>query len=135
MDASHRVLLVINPDIACLRDASRFLELCRTTLSFPRERILVIVNQHDQREGLGLDDIERSLQAKVFAKLPSEPRVVLQSINRGVPLSMPNQNSPLRKAFQALAKDIAAIAGVSVGAAPASKESMSEVLSKSSRLG
>jgi len=135
MDASHRVLLVMNPDIACLRDASRFFELCRTTLSFPRERILVIVNQHDQREGLSLDDIERSLQVKVFAKLPSEPRVVLQSINRGVPLSMPNQNSQLRKAFQALAKDIAAIAGVNVGAAPAGKENMSEVLSKSSRLG
>ncbi|MFH1186184.1 MAG: AAA family ATPase [Chloroflexota bacterium] len=135
MDASHRVLLVINPDIACLRGASRFLDLCRTTLSFPRERILLILNQHDQREGLSRDDIERSLQTKVFATLPSEPRVALQSINRGVPLGMLNQHSQLRKAVQALAKDIGALAGAKVGAAPAGKKKMPEVLSRSSRLG
>jgi len=135
MDASHRVLLVMNPDIACLRDASRFLDLCRTTLSFPKERILVVVNQHDQREGLGLADIERSLQMKVFAALPWDPRAALQSINRGVPLSMQNQNNQLRKAFVAMAKNIGAIAGIKEGAATAGKRKMPEVLSRSSRLG
>jgi len=135
MDASHRVLLVMNPDIACLRDASRFLDLCRTTLSFPKERILVVVNQHDQREGLGLADIERSLQMKVFAALPWDPRAALQSINRGVPLSMQNQKNQLRKAFEAMAKNIGAIAGIKEGATAAGKRKMPEVLSKSSRLG
>jgi pilus assembly protein CpaE len=135
MDASHRVLLVMNPDIACLRDASRFLDLCRTTLSFPKERILVVVNQHDQREGLGLADIERSLQMKVFAALPWDPRAALQSINRGVPLSMQNQKNQLRKAFVAMAKNIGAIAGIKEGAATAGKRKMPEVLSRSSRLG
>ena len=135
MDASNRVLLVIHPDIASLRDASRFLDLCRTTLSFPKERILLVINQHDRREGLALADIERSLQTKVFATLPWDPQAALQSINRGVPLSMLNQNGQLGKGFQAMAKNVGAIAGLKTSAAPAGKKKMPEVLSRSSRLG
>ena len=38
MDSSHRVILVMGPDIASLRDASRFFDLCRTTLSISKEK-------------------------------------------------------------------------------------------------
>ena len=135
MDGSHKVLLVMNPDIACLRGASRFLDLCRTTLSFPKERILVVVNEQDQQEGLALADIERSLETKIFATLPWDRRSTLQSINRGVPLGMQSQNTPLRRAFQAMAKGVAAIAGASEASIPTSRKKMPEVLSRSSRLG
>jgi pilus assembly protein CpaE len=135
MDASHKVLLVLNPDIASLRGASRFLDLCRTSLSFPKDRILVVVNQHDQNGGLGLADIEKSLQTKVFATLPWDPRAALQSINRGVPLGMQTQRSQLRRAVRGLAKDVAAMAQGREGVAPKGRKKMSEALSKSSRLG
>jgi pilus assembly protein CpaE len=135
MDASHHVLLVIHPDLASLRDASRFLDLCRTTLSIPKDRILVVVNQLDRQEALALADIERSLEMKVFATLPSDPRSAMQSINRGVPLVMQGQNSPLRRSFQAMAKNISAIASTPDGSEKAGRRKMPEMLSKSSRLG
>jgi len=136
MDASHNIILVLNPDIACLRDASRFFDICRTTLSIPKEKILVLINQHDQREGLSLADIERSLQVKVFATLPWDPRISLQSINRGVPVIMQLQNNPLRKAFQIMAKNLAATIGYKADEpATKNKKTIPEVLSKSSRLG
>lgn len=138
MDACHRVILVINPDIACLRDVSRFFDICHTTLSFPKEKFLVVINQHDQREGLSREDIEHSLQVKVFATLPWDPRVVMQSINRGVPVVMKNKNNiPLRKAFQALAKNLSSIIGAKTIGVPAStdRKTVPDALSKSSRLG
>lgn len=134
MDASFRVLLIMKPDMASLRAVSRYFELCRTTLSFSKERILVVVNQYDQQEGLSVADIERALEVKVFATLPWDPRAAVQSINRGVPLSMPDQRNQLRKAFQAMAKNLAALmAGESAKAARPKK--MPEALVKSSRLG
>lgn len=136
MDASHKILLVINPDIASLRDASRFFEICHTTLSFPREKILVVINQHDQREGIALEDIERSLKTNVFATLPWDPRASLQSINRGVPVALQTQNIPLRKAFRAMAKNLAALLAPEKGDdSSKAKKKLPEVLSKSSRLG
>jgi pilus assembly protein CpaE len=136
MDACHRIILVMNPDIASLRDASRFFEICHTTLSFPKEKILVIINQHDQREGISLEDIQRALQVKVFSTLPSDPRISLQSINRGVPVLMQTQNVPLRKAFRTMVKSLVSATGHDKGAElPKSKKVLPEVLSKSSRLG
>lgn len=137
MDASHRILLVINPDIACLRDASRFLDICHTTLSFPREKFLVVINQHDQREGLSRDDIERSLQLKVFATLPWDPRISMQSINRGVPVVLQKQNNlPLRKAYQTLAKNLAGIVGINPGGLSVpERRTLPDGLSKSTHLG
>ncbi len=135
MDSSHKVILVISPEIACLRDASRFFDICQTTLSFPKERIHLIVNQHERPEALGLDIIERSLQVKAFATLPWDPRLSLQSINRGVPVIMQAQNNPMRKAFQVMAKKLAAIIGHTEGFLPEGKKTLPEVLWKSSRLG
>jgi pilus assembly protein CpaE len=137
MDASHRIILVVNPDIACLRDASRFFSICHTSLSFPKEKILVVMNQHDQREGISREDFERSLQVKVFATLPWDPRVSLQSINRGVPVVMQGQNIPLRKAFKTMAENLTNVAGYhKANNIPVStKNILPEILSKSSRLG
>lgn len=135
MDASHKIILVINPDIASLRDASRFMDICQSTLSLPKEKILVVINQHDQRDGLSREDIERSLLVKVFATLPNDPRASLQGINRGVPLLMQAQNSsPLRKAFVSMAKALAATIGYKASDTKA-KKPLSDVLVKSSHLG
>jgi pilus assembly protein CpaE len=136
MDACHKIILVINPDIASLRDASRFIDICRTTLSIPKEKILLVINQHDQRDGLSREDIERSLHMKVFANLPNDPRLSMQSINRGVPLLMQTQNNiPLRKAFLGMAKALAATIGVKAENIARSKKTLSDVLVKSSQLG
>ena len=133
MDASHKVLVVMNPDIASLRGVSRFLELCRTTLSFPGDRILLVLNEHDKREGLSDSDIERSLQTKMFAKLPWDPKAALQSINRGVPVTMHGKGGALRKAFEAMAKDLAAMAAVRQTPSPRGKRAATEAPGRSSR--
>ena len=136
MDASHRILLVLNPDIASLRNASRFIDICYTTLSIPKEKILIIVNQHDQRDGISINDIERTLQMKVFAALPWDSRTPLQSINRGVPIFMQGSKIPLRKSFETMAKNLAALIGYDkTDASPKAKKVIPDVLSKSSRLG
>lgn len=135
MDACHKIILVVNPDIACLRDASRFFEICRTTLSFPKDKVLVVVNQHDQRDGLSLKDIERALQVKVFATFPWDRRTSLQSINRGVPVMLQAQNSPLRKASMDFATNLIAALGHVPNEAAKTRKVLSDVLSKSSRLG
>ena len=136
MDASHKILLIINPEIASLRDASRFIEICTSTLSIPKDKILIIVNQYDQRDGISIGDIERTLQIKVFSALPWDQRIPLQSINRGVPIYTQGPKIPLRKAFEAMAKNIAELIKHSNTEIPSkTKSSIPDVLSKSSRLG
>lgn len=136
MDASHNVLLVITPDIASLRNASRFIEICHTALSIPKEKILIVVNQSDQRDGISTNDIERTLQLKVFATLPWDSRISLQSINRGVPIFVQGPRTSLRKSFEVMAKDLAAlIKPEKTDEIPKARKFIPDALSKSSRLG
>ncbi len=134
MDASNKVILVVNPDIASLRDASQFFEICRT-LSYPKDKVLVVVNQYEKREGLSLDDIEKSLQVKVFGTIPWDRRGAMQSINRGVPVVLQRQGSALRKAYEQIAKDLIGMLEKKQSDMPTSKKPTSDVLAKSSRLG
>ena len=137
MDASHKIVLVINPEIASLRDASQFFEVCRQ-LAYPKDKVLVVVNQFDKREGLSLDDIEKSLNLKVFGTLPWDHKASLNSINRGIPVVLQRQNSALRRAYQNLAGKMVKFVEKGATAAPSSsrrRSAPSDALSKSSRLG
>ena len=134
MDASHKIILVINPEIASLRDASQFFEVCRQ-LAYPKEKVLVVVNQFDKREGLSLDDIEKSLQVKVFGTLPWDHKASINSINRGIPVVLQRQNSALRKGYKEIAKKL--VHFIEKGSVEKStrRGAPSDALSKSSRLG
>ncbi len=134
MDASHKILLIVNQEIACLRGASRFIDICRTTLSYPKDKVLVIINQYDSHESISLQDIERSLQVKVFSTLPWDRKSSLHSINSGLPVMLQSQSSALRKAYLEMARKLAKLsANRTEFLAP--KKHLPEVLSKSSRLG
>lgn len=134
MDASNKVLLVITPEIAALRDASQFFDVCRT-LAYPKDKILVLVNQYDKRDGLSLDEIEKSLQVKVFGTIPWDRRGALNSINRGVPITLQRSNSTLRKAYQDIAGDLIKYLEKKPVEGGGPRRAGSDVLSKSSRLG
>lgn len=133
MDAANKIILVITPEIASLRDASLFFDVCRT-LAYPKDKILVLVNQYDKRDGLSLDDIEKSLQVKVFSTIPWDRRGALSSINRGVPVTLQRSNSPLRRAYQDTARDLVKYLEKKPTDA-GRRRTGTDVLSKSSRLG
>lgn len=132
MDASNKIILVVNPDIASLRDASQFFEVCRT-LSYPREKVQVVVNQFDKREGLSINDIEKTLQVEVLGTIPLDRKAALDSINRGIPVALQRQKSQLRKAYQSLAQDLLKM--IQKGSLGSPAGTQKDVLSKSSRLG
>jgi pilus assembly protein CpaE len=108
MDASYKIILVISPDITSLRDASQFFDISRS-LAYPSDKILVVVNRYDKRDGLSLSDIEKSLQVEVFGTIPWERKDSLQSVNRGIPAVLHRQNSSLGRAYSKLAADLIAL--------------------------
>jgi pilus assembly protein CpaE len=108
MDASNKIILVISPDITSLRDASQFFDISRS-LAYPNDKILVVVNRFDKRDGLSLNDIEKSLQVKVFGTIPWERKDSLQSVNRGIPAVLHRHNSNLGRAYSKLAADLIAL--------------------------
>jgi pilus assembly protein CpaE len=105
MDASDRIMVVGTPDLASLRDVSRFIQISQS-LSYPSEKILVVLNREGQLGGVKTKDIESTLKRQVFAKIPDDGQNVQRSLNRGVPLQVKYPRSLTAKAIKKLSKDL-----------------------------
>ena len=76
------------------------------TLGYPQEKIVLVLNRADSKSGLSLIELEDSLHSKFKVILPNDGRLVLSSINRGIPFVVSDPNSSLSREVVLLAKNI-----------------------------
>lgn len=105
MDAAFRVLLVLNPELASLHNAREFLGIGQS-LNFPDDKVLMVLNRADMKDGIRTKQIEDALPLKFFAKIPEDNRNAIKSINQGVPLYIKNPKSPIVKALNEMSKKL-----------------------------
>jgi pilus assembly protein CpaE len=137
MDATDRILLVSTPDLASLHDTSRFLQLSRS-LSYPAEKILMLLNKAGVEGGIKLKDIEAVLHNQIYHQIANDPANVTRSINRGIPFLVYYPRSNASKSIQQLARNLASISLREIGheAMPTAGEKAGrDLLLASSRLG
>ena len=69
-----------------VRNAARLLQILKTELGVPPDRVRLIVNRYEKEALVEVDDIRRSLGAGVPLLIPGEYRAALESADSGVPL-------------------------------------------------
>lgn len=135
MDAADRVLLVTTPDLASLRDTSRFITISKG-LGYPIDKMLVILNRAGMLGGVRPQDIEGVLHHQIFAQVSDDEPNAVRSINRGIPLLYRYPRSPASKSFK---KTVQMLNGLSVTevsqSASGSSQAQREALMASSNLG
>lgn len=133
MDAASRILLVLTPEMSALRAARQFLDISRS-LSYPREKILLVVNKVGRKSDVSVSDIEKVLRTKVFVSIPVDEEVAQNSVNEGVPVILKKPGHNISKTFKKFAKDLLDLVPAP-NLVKTPNEPISDVLSKSSRLG
>ncbi len=104
-DASSMVLLVANQDIPSINDARLFMDLTEV-IGIDRERILFVINKYDKRIAITPESIGENLRKEVSLVIPSDERVVLPSVNRGLPFVMGDKKRPISRAILTLAETV-----------------------------
>ena len=115
-ELAERVILVIVPELPAIKDARYYLELMEA-LEHTEDRTLLVLNKADANVGITTSAIENHLRHKVFAEIPREDRIVLHSVNHGVPyVLIPNldRNHPLVQKTKAFAERLVASFAVEV---------------------
>lgn len=112
MDSSDKILLVLNPDIASMRDVRQFMEIS-TTLSYPKDKMLLILNLTGRKADVKKEEIENILKMKIFGKIPSDGNLALSSLNEGVPILLKKPRHPISKAYKDITKELVKIAQTS----------------------
>jgi pilus assembly protein CpaE len=105
LDTADVILLITTQDIPSIKNARLFLDLV-DVLKVSRRRVVFIMNKFDKRIGITADKISESFKQEILAVLPSDERIVIPSVNRGVPFMLGDRSKPIARGFLSLAEII-----------------------------
>lgn len=105
LDKADDVLLVCNPELPTLKDVRVGIETLKR-LSFPAERLKVVLNRADERELIRTKDAEAALGVPIAYELPRAYEVSL-AVNRAEPLVLMSKAHPFSAAMRGLGDSIA----------------------------
>jgi pilus assembly protein CpaE len=104
LDRTDGLFLVCGLDVPTLKNVKLALQTLEM-LSFPRDRIRIVLNRANSKVGMKPSEVEDALGMKVQVQIPSD-RAVPISVNRGKPVVLAEENADFSKALAALAKDV-----------------------------
>jgi pilus assembly protein CpaE len=70
-----------------------------------------VVNRHEKRSEIRLQDLERACGSSVFKTIPNHYEAAAASVNQGVPILKLAKSSPVSKALQEFGRSLAGDAG------------------------
>ena len=105
MDSSDKILLVLNPDLASMRDVKQFIQIS-STLSYPKEKMLLILNLTGRKANIKREEIENILKMETFGRVPADDNLALGCLNEGIPILLKKPRHPISEAFLKIAQDL-----------------------------
>jgi pilus assembly protein CpaE len=104
LDRTDELLLLCSldvPTVKNLRLALQTLEL----LSFPKQRIRIVLNRANSKVGMKANEVEGALGMKVRFEVPSD-RAVPLAVNRGKPVVLDEEGADVSRAIRQIAKNL-----------------------------
>ncbi len=104
LELSADILVVANQELATVRRAGPLVLALRQR--YGRERVSVVITRYDKSAEIQREDVERVIGTAVRHVIPSDYRLALTSLNKGLPLVVENHNK-LAASFVGLANQLA----------------------------
>ena len=105
IDSCNVVILLATQDIPSINNSRLFLDLA-DVLEIDRQRMLFVMNRYDKRIGITPDAVGENLKLDVTTVLPLDERVVVPSVNRGIPFVVNNKSKPISRSIMELAEKV-----------------------------
>jgi pilus assembly protein CpaE len=101
LDHTDRLLMMATLDVPTLKNVRQSLETLEL-ISFPSERIAMVLNRATAQAGIKRGDVEAALDLRVRYVLPDDPAAQL-AVNRGAPVLLAEPSSEFARAVRELA--------------------------------
>jgi len=102
-DQSDVLVNIATLDIPAIKNLKLTLETL-DLLNFPRDRSLIVLNRADSKVGLSVGEVEKTLNARIVAQIPSS-RDVPAATNRGVPIVQDMPRHPVSMSISRFADE------------------------------
>ncbi len=107
LDVCDVLVLVVTQDIPAVKNVRLFLDLMNN-LGVSRERVCFVLNKYDKRISITAEKIGDNLKQPVVSVIPLDERIVIPSVNRGVPFMIDQKAQPIARTIFSLAETIRA---------------------------
>ena len=104
LESAARIVIVVNQELATVRNASRVTTALRRR--YGEQRVSVVVSRSDRLAEIGCEDIERAIGGAVKQTFPSDYRLAQHHLNKGRPITLDNHNE-LSGSFRKFARQLA----------------------------
>ncbi len=125
LDAADRILLVTTLELPAIKNARLCLEIMEA-LGYGQDKVKLVLNRSSRDIGLSIEEMEKILRRSVDVHIPSDGRVVVPSVNKGVPFVTSAPSARISQTIRDLARAVgpsdaeraamAAAAGAGAGA-------------------
>jgi pilus assembly protein CpaE len=112
IDVTDLLLVICSPDVASLKNVHLSLRTL-SLLSYPSERMRLVLNQAHAGGGLNRSEVEGALGMKISVEIPYD-RGVRPALNRGIPAVLADPKGGVAVAMRELAESIAPSSGAAV---------------------
>ncbi len=103
IDSSSILILLATQNIPSINNARLFLDLAEM-INLDREKVIFALNHYDKRVAITPEAIGENLKQKIDIILPHDDRIVVPSVNRGVPFTLNDKKRPISRAIFELAE-------------------------------
>jgi len=92
--------MVSSMDVPSIKNLKLSLQLLKS-LKFPMDKIFIIINRANSRVGMNINEIEDTIERKIYLKIPSS-RIVPITINKGIPIIIDQPRSIVSRSISKL---------------------------------
>ncbi|KJS87428.1 MAG: histidine kinase [Peptococcaceae bacterium BICA1-8] len=96
LDMSNQVLLVMNMDLPTVKNMKLSLELLDSL--HHKAKTKLILNRASEDLGISAGDVENALDFLIAHQMPTDGKLVVTSVNKGIPFVLSNANAKVSKA-------------------------------------
>lgn len=105
LDKSDLILFTTIINIPAIRNAQRCLNLFNSR-RYPSNKVKILINRYMENDEIKTEDIETTLGENIYWKIPNNYFSIMESINKGIPVSDVSSNSNIANSFRDLASKI-----------------------------
>ena len=107
LEVSNRVFLISLLSLPCLSNTGKLLRSFEAWGYPPRDCTDIIINRHIKDSEISIQDAEKSINKKIFWKIPNDYASTMSAINQGIPLSEVDLKTAITRSFCDFAGELA----------------------------
>jgi pilus assembly protein CpaE len=103
LDMADQILLVTTLEVTTINKATRFFEVI-DRLGYSEAKVRLICNRVDPYFGIKPAQVEAQVRHRFLSQIPEDNRLIVTSVNRGVPFVLADRRAPPSRAIYTLAE-------------------------------